>query len=311
MTRRPRRTRGRVGDALLLVHRVEPVGVDPGRRRAGARSTRRAASTPPRPAADVPGGHRLGERDVGRRRSGRPACRRGGRGRTPRRSGPVDAERVLTGLRVVAEAGVELDLAAVGQVRDPAGDAQPAPRAAPGRVVVVAAGASPGRWGWPGLLRGLGADLVGGGDRADGEDERRGDPVGQTRPPTPARACRPSSRRRPRPSARCRARRRARPRPRTWSRDGDPREPRAPAAGRPAPSDDGPVVPWQPPSTLGATTNHAVGVERRARADRGRPTSPASGGPGPAGPTTWLSPVSACSTSTALPPSRSSVPQVS
>ena len=82
----------------------------------------------------------------------------------------------------------------------------------------------------------------------------------------------------------------------------------APVAGS---IDAGPVVPWQPPSTFGHTTkNRSVSIGA-ARADRSRPTSRLDGGPGPAGPAAWLSPVSACSTSTAFDASASSVPHVS
>ena len=55
---------------------------------------------------------------------------------------------------------------------------------------------------------------------------------------------------------------------------------------------------------VGAHDEEPVGVDRRARADHARPTSPRDGWPGPAGPAAWLSPVSACSTSTALDASR-------
>ena len=72
----------------------------------------------------------------------------------------------------------------------------------------------------------------------------------------------------------------------------------------------GPVVPWQPPSMLGATTkNRSVSIALPG------PTipchQPAVGCPGPAAPTTWLSPVSACSTSTALSRAAESSPHVS
>ena len=100
------------------------------------------------------------------------------------------------------------------------------------------------------------------------------------------------------PASRCRGRRRARPRPRPGrgrSRTGTG----CPTAGRPAP----------------ATTARSCPGTRRARCSRrrttgrcpaggparsARPTSPAVGCPGPAGPATWLSPVRACSTRMAL-----------
>ena len=69
-------------------------------------------------------------------------------------------------------------------------------------------------------------------------------------------------------------------------------------------------MPWQPPSTLGHTTK-----KRSVSIGLPGPTMsfhhPASRWPGPAGPAAWLSPVSACSTSTALSRAASSVPQVS
>ncbi|GMA89206.1 hypothetical protein GCM10025868_44560 [Angustibacter aerolatus] len=95
----------------------------------------------------------------------------------------------------------------------------------------------------------------------------------------------------------------------TWSRTvrNGKREPQARPSGA---TDDGPVVPWQPPSTFGATTN-----QRSVSSARPGPTSPSHhpgvGWPSPAGPATWLSPVSACSTSTALSTAAFSVPHVS
>ena len=74
--------------------------------------------------------------------------------------------------------------------------------------------------------------------------------------------------------------------------------------------DEGPVVPWQPPSTLAQTTN-SRSVSSGAPGPISEGHQPAVACPGPAGPTTWLSPVSACSTSTAFPASGASVPQVS
>src|SRR5262245_17145718 len=81
--------------------------------------------------------------------------------------------------------------------------------------------------------------------------------------------------------------------------------------GRPSPaSDAGPVVPWQPPSTFGHTT-------KKRSVSMGAPGPiipshhPGCRCPGPAGPAAWLSPVSACSTSTALSRAGASVPHVS
>ena len=81
--------------------------------------------------------------------------------------------------------------------------------------------------------------------------------------------------------------------------DGRPRASGCPSGRRPEPGDAGPVVPWQPPRTLGTTTNQPGRVEQPARADQ-PDHQPGVGWPGPAGPVTWLSPVSACSTRTAL-----------
>ena len=96
----------------------------------------------------------------------------------------------------------------------------------------------------------------------------------------------------------------------TWSRivvtgNRDPYGPPPPGI-----SDDGPVVPWQPPSTLGHTTkNRSVSTEQPGpMTPSHQPTSP---WPGPAGPAAWLSRLSACSTSTAFDRSGARVPHVS
>ena len=68
----------------------------------------------------------------------------------------------------------------------------------------------------------------------------------------------------------------------TWSRmvRYGKRDPHSRPSGA---SDAGPVLPWQPPSMLGATTNQSVGVEVLARADDAGP--PAGGRmPGPGRP---------------------------
>lgn len=70
------------------------------------------------------------------------------------------------------------------------------------------------------------------------------------------------------------------------------------------------MLPWQPPSTLGATMNQRSGSSARP-GPISRSHHPGVGWPGPAGPAAWLSPVSACSTSTALDPSGAGRPQVS
>ena len=93
--------------------------------------------------------------------------------------------------------------------------------------------------------------------------------------------------------------------------DRDAREARAPRASRPG------AVRRRARSSLAAAEHvrahdeQAVGVDRATRA-RSRPShQPGVGCPGPAGPAAWLSPVSACSTSTALDASGASVPHVS
>src|SRR6478609_3259418 len=96
----------------------------------------------------------------------------------------------------------------------------------------------------------------------------------------------------------------------TWSRmvvtgNRDPYGPPPPAT-----SDDGPVVPWHPPSTLGHTTKkRSVSIGQPGpMVPSHHPTSP---WPGSAGPAAWLSPVSAWSTSTAFDASGASSPHVS
>src|SRR4051812_15756545 len=82
-----------------------------------------------------------------------------------------------------------------------------------------------------------------------------------------------------------------------------------PPYGRPSGrGEDGPVVPWQPPSTLAATTND-VRVSSGAPGPISPSHQPAVGCPGPAEPTTCESPVSACRTRTAS--AASGEPQVS
>ena len=74
--------------------------------------------------------------------------------------------------------------------------------------------------------------------------------------------------------------------------------------------DDGPVVPWQPPSTLGQTTNQRS-VSMAAPGPISGSHHPGVGWPGPAGPAAWESPVSAWRTSTAFDRVASRVPHVS
>ena len=72
----------------------------------------------------------------------------------------------------------------------------------------------------------------------------------------------------------------------------------------------GPVLPWHPPSTFEHTTNQrsvSIGLPGPTIASH----HPGSGCPRPAGPLTWLSPVQAWHSSTALLAVSSSVPHVS
>ena len=157
-----------VGDPLLLVQRVEPVAVHAGHQRPRRHPLQRRLDTAPA-AADVPAVHGLGQQHVaaGVEPAGElvgVVVEVGG-----------DGEPAVV-LHLVAEALSELERAAVGQVRDPAGDAEPVD----GRIGQRVVAAGPARVGPDGgLLGGLGADLVGGGHRAGGEEEQRRHPVGQ------------------------------------------------------------------------------------------------------------------------------------
>ena len=82
--------------------------------------------------------------------------------------------------------------------------------------------------------------------------------------------------------------------------DGDVREPAAPLRRGRGASEDGPGRALAAAEHVRRDDEPAVGVDRRARGRRRRPTSRRCGCPGPAGPTTCESPVRACSTSTAL-----------
>ena len=90
-------------------------------------------------------------------------------------------QRILFALSGIAEPGVQLGLAAVGQVREPPGDLQPGIGCAT-RAVIVAA--LPARVGLDGRdLRALGADLVGGGPRADRQHQAGAHGIGMTDDP--------------------------------------------------------------------------------------------------------------------------------
>ena len=73
---------------------------------------------------------------------------------------------------------------------------------------------------------------------------------------------------------------------------------------------EGPLLPWQPPNTLGQST-------KKRSVSRARPGpirsshQPGAPWPGPAGPAAWLSPLKPCSSSTALSAAPFSWPQLS
>ena len=133
----------------------------------------------------------------------------------------------------------------------------------------------------------------------------RRDPVGLGRPPTRAPACRPSSRRRRTPTGRRRGRRRARPR-RAPSRGSVTSGKRLPHGLPSGAVDDGPGAALAAAEHVGGDDEPAVGSSARPGPTRA-PTSPGRVA-GPGGPATWLSPVSACSTRTALAPSARACP---
>ena len=82
--------------------------------------------------------------------------------------------------------------------------------------------------------------------------------------------------------------------------------------GRPSSGcgDDGPVDPWQPPSTLAHTTKY-LSVSMGLPGPIVSSHHPGAVWPRPAGPAAWLSPVHAWQTSTALAASASRRPHVS
>ena len=210
------------------------------------------------------------------RRSAARASRRGARGTTRPRSGRRRAApRRAWWSR--PKRVVELELGAVADLADATRDREPVVRAVAGRGVVVVAAAQVRVGADARASARAQRDLLRGRLRAHRDhDDRARDPVAGGRPPTRARACRPSSRRRPRATGRCRARRRAPTSTATWSRMvmTGKRDP----YGRPSgASDAGPVVPWQPPSTFGHTTkNRSVSIGAPGP-DRCRPTNPTSG----------------------------------
>ena len=201
-----------------------------------------------------------------RGRSGRPACRPGAPGSSAPRTGRRPADPRRPG--VVAEPGVEFVL---GRGRSGARSVgrSPVRRWHAPRAVVVAAlpvgvGLIAASWVvwvpiWSAVARAQTARISAAGRGPGG------------RPPIPAPACRPSTRRPRRrtfdaqPSASATS-------ASTWSRTVIPGN-RIPTARPSGASDDGPVVPRQPPSTLVARTHHSVGVDRGAGPDQ--PVPPA------------------------------------
>ena len=223
---------------------------------------------------------------------------------------PPARERVLVALAAAAEALLELELGAVAHRADPARD-----RHARGAVPRPAARRSSRRRGSSDRLRIARTcseherDLARPSPSPRTRSRPRCRPARGTRPPTRGRASRPSIRRRRAAHRRCRAGRRARPRRRpgrgssrsgSASRRGGRRPPATPDRSCPGSR----RARWGRPRSTGRCRS-------RARGRSGRPTSRPRGGPDPAGPAAWLSPVSACSTSTAFDRCSSSVPQVS
>ena len=256
-----------VGDLLLQRQRVEPVAVHPGHQR--ARGHPGQGRRHPAPvAADVPAVHRLGEHHVaaGVEPAGQlvgVVVEVGG-----------DGEPAVV-LDLAAEALAELEGAPVGQVRDPAGDAQPRDRGIGERVVA----AGPARVGPDRrLLRRLGADLVGGGDGARGQEEQRGDAVGHRHGPLqrPHAAHRAADDARPAADPEGVGQRRLDADLVADGHLGEAGPPAAVVRGR----GGGPRRPLAAAQHVGADDEEAVGVQRAARADQ--PVPPAPGRvPGP------------------------------
>ena len=84
-------------------------------------------------------------------------------------------ERILLALWGVGEPLVELDFAAIGQMRDAAGDSHAGQRDSAGAVIVAATPVGVGLDGRD--LGCLGADLIGGGPRSDGQHECAAHPI--------------------------------------------------------------------------------------------------------------------------------------
>ena len=263
------------GDLVRQPRRVEPVGVDGDHDEVCAVTRAQRRGDSPAAAADVVGVHRLGEDDVGVGVEPPDELARVVVEVGLHRVAAAPTQRLLGRLRLATEPLVQLELAAVGDVGDPPGDPQPglgtgrrarssrrrgsarrrgSPAAAPG----TSRSAPPSRMPcWPA--------------RSPSRPGRGGSP------PTRGRACHPSSHRGPRASASM---------PRSVGQQGlglhlvahrDEREPAPPRCAVAGAALEGPVVPWQPPRTLAATTKKRSESSGLARADRGRPTSPGVG----------------------------------
>ena len=245
-----------------------------------------AVDAAPAPA-EVVQVHRLGEQQVACwRRSGGPACRRGTRGSARPRSAATARSRPASG-STASRPNRSVNTSSVRKViwEIMPGQGQAGVGAVAGRGVVVVA-AAPLRVERDGLAARCSSRRSAGrwppAQVAMGDERRR--PGRGTSRPTRAPACRPSSRRRRWPSGRCRGASASRAWVRTMSRIGHHREARAVAAG----AGRGAATPgrscpgsrrarWRTRRTSGRC--RAPGPGRSAR-----PTSPASGGPGPARP---------------------------
>ena len=167
-----------LGQVLLLVERVQDVGVDAGDQRGhrrGGQGVVHAAAA----AADVVPVEGVGEDDVGagvETRGELVGLMVEVALHLETVGGAHRAQRILAGLGGGAEAVVELQLPAVGQMGDPAGEAQ-AVDGALARGVVIAA--VPRGIVFDELdLRALDADLPGAGAGPDAQDQRAADLVG-------------------------------------------------------------------------------------------------------------------------------------
>ena len=291
------RTGDELGELLLEPQRVEPVRRDAGERHRAGDAGERGADTAA-PATDVVVVHRLRQRDVG---VGVEARRQLLAVVLEVRLDRVAAavERLLVALAAAPEALGELELGPVRDLADAAGERHAAPRSVAGRGVVVVAAAEARVGADRADLQRAQRDLLGGRLRAARDDDRGGHAVGERdRPFERALAAhRPADHRGPPRDAELVGERGLDHDLVADRDDGEARAVRR--AGRRIDRTPDPVVPWQPPSTLGHTTK-----KRSVSIGRPGPTTashqPSARCPGPAGPAAWLSPVSACSTSSGV-----------